>query len=175
LGAGWGTAAELDGGDQLTVGADVELELASLANVEVRHDLWVSPDGTAGLEGELLVDRQLMDEGGRASHRADAFFMAAGLVDQERGAVLVVLAEVAVDVADEQLQQNRPAGQVLKDFEAAVVDESLGGVGVDGEHRRMLVGLANDHRHGEDGSGDGVLRDRHGAYCNGLEAENWRL
>jgi hypothetical protein len=39
----------------------------------------------------------------------------------------------------------------------------------------VLIGFADDHRHGEDRAGDGVLRDRHGAHCNGLEAKNWRL
>ena len=64
--------AELDAGDQLPVGADVEAELPAVINVEVSHDLRETPDGAAGLQGERLVHRQVMNERGLAERRPRA-------------------------------------------------------------------------------------------------------
>ena len=49
---------------------------------------------------------------------------------------------------------------------------ALGCFGVDREHCGVLVGFADNHRHGQDGAGDGVLRDGHEAYCNGFESQS---
>ena len=44
------------------VGAHVETKSAAVANGEVRHDLWKSPDRPTGLQGEGWVDRQVVDD-----------------------------------------------------------------------------------------------------------------
>ena len=46
----------------LALVADIEAELATVSNREVRHHLQVAPDLAAGLQGEALVDGQVVDE-----------------------------------------------------------------------------------------------------------------
>src|ERR1700710_2002294 len=47
---------------ELTIDVHVEPEATTLANSEVRHVLWVSPDRPASLKGERLVDWQMVDQ-----------------------------------------------------------------------------------------------------------------
>ena len=93
------TAAEFDAGDERTVDADVETELAAIPNGEVRHDLRETLDAPPGLQGEGLVDRQMMDERRRVAQRLRAARTRTGRVDHDAGAEFVVLPEVAVEVA----------------------------------------------------------------------------
>ena len=140
----------------------VEAEPTALGvNVEVGHHLRIAPDRPAGLQRERLVDGQVVtkatadrrapEPGGVRSHR----------VDHHVGPVFVVLAEVAVDVVHQHQHDHGPPGSVPADPQAAVVDHPLGGFGVHREHGHVLIRLADQHRHGEHGAGDGVLRSSH--------------
>ena len=85
------------------------------------------------------------------------------LVDHHTGVEFVVLTQVAVDVVHECQDQDRAPGQIPAHLQAAVVDQVLRGVGVDREHRHVLVCSADLHRHRQYGARDGVLRDCHRA------------
>ena len=82
-------------------------------------------------------------------------------IDHHIRAVFVVLAEVAVHIAHQHQDNDRTSRQIAADLQAAVVNHPLGGVGVHREHRHVLIRLADLHRHGEHGSGNGVLRGSH--------------
>ena len=84
-------------------------------------------------------------------------------IDHHTGAEFVVLAEVAVDEVRQYQDHDCTPGQVPADLQAAVVDHLLGGVGVHREHRDVLSGLADLHRHREHRACDGVLRSSHPA------------
>ena len=139
----------------------VEAEPTALANVEVGHHLRIAPDRPAGLQRERLVDGQVVDEGHRRLQGAEPGGVRSHRVDHHVGAVFVVLAEVAVDVVHQHQHDHGPPGSVPADPQAAVVDHPLGGFGVHREHGHVLIRLADQHRHGEHGAGDGVLRSSH--------------
>ena len=86
-----------------------------------------------------------------------------GWVDHQAGAELVVLSEVAIDVVHQHQDDDRAPGQVAAHLQAAVVDQVLSGVGVDREHRHVLVRQADLHRHRDHRARDGVLRGCHRA------------
>src|ERR1700712_131753 len=86
---------------KLTVDADVEAELTTFANSEVGHHLWVSPDRPSGLQGERLVDGQMVDERACGLQCLEPGGIRSRRVDHDVRAVLEVLAKVAVHVVHE--------------------------------------------------------------------------
>ena len=134
--------------------------MLTIADGEVRHDLREAPNRPSGFQSKGLVDEHVLNECrlqcGRIGLRS---------IDHYTGAVFVVRAEVAVDEMCQYQRHNCTARQKAVDLQAAVVNQSLCGVGVYREHGRVLSGLADFHRHGEHRAGNGVLRGWHGAHC----------
>ncbi len=128
-------AAELHVGDQRAVDADVEPERTVLPNGEVRHDLRVTPDSSACLQSESLVDRHVVDEGAGGAERSQPARTRAVRIDHDAGRELVVRAEVTVEVAGQHQVDDGATGPVLAHLKSAVIDELLRRIGIDGEHR----------------------------------------
>lgn len=70
-----------------------------------------APDGPAGLQGERLVDRQVVDEGGRVAQGFESLGIRARRVHHHTGAELVVAPEVTVEVAGQHQRHHRAAGR----------------------------------------------------------------
>ena len=109
-----------------------------------------------------------MDECAGRLQGARAAGIRPGRVDHHVCAEFVVLAQIAVEVVHQHQDHHGAPWQVPADLQAAVIDQSLGGVGVHREHRHVLTGLADLDRHREHGAGNGVLR-RHGAHCRTVQ------
>ena len=133
------------------------------------QQFYLTNDGSEGTEffkllptqGEFLVDGQVVNEGASRPQCPWSARTRARWVDHHAGAEFVVLAEVAIDVVHQHQDHDRASGQVPADLQSAVVDQVLRGVGIDREHRHVLSGLADLHRHRDYGARDGVLRGCH--------------
>src|SRR5689334_9091891 len=114
------TTTEFHADHELTVDVQVEAELAAVANREVGHDLRIAPDRRSGFEGELLVDREVVDERTRRLESTKSTRRRPGRVDHHVGAELVVLTQVTVDVVHEHQHDDRAAGEVTAHAQPAV-------------------------------------------------------
>jgi len=149
--------SEFHGGDVLAAGSHIEAQPLTVANGEVRHDLREPPDGAPGLQRELLIHRQVVDERTGGAQCAPAAGGRTRRVDHHRGTELVVLAQIAVDVAGQHQVDHRLSGPVLENLQAAVVDHRLRGIRRNREHRGMHIRLTDADRHGKHSASDGVL------------------
>src|ERR1700752_471276 len=98
---------EFDAHNQLSVDADVEPELVTLANRELGHHLRKAPDCLSRFQSEGLIDQHLVSEG--RLQRPQARAVGSGRVDHYTSAEFVIGAQVTVyEFGEYQLHERTP-------------------------------------------------------------------
>ncbi|GAT01564.1 uncharacterized protein RMCFA_1676, partial [Mycolicibacterium fortuitum subsp. acetamidolyticum] len=128
------------------------------ADGEVRQDFRIAPDLPTGLQRELAVDREVVHEGSCRTQATQPGLLGPRPVHHHIGAVLQVRPQVTVDVAHQHQHDDGAARSKPIHAQAAVVDHALRGIGIHREHRHVLFGGTDLHRHRQHGAEDGVLR-----------------